>query len=127
MMVVAGLYSVTQEFTDALEERGHANAERLRTQVMVLNDPVAMPYDNVTGELHVYIKNIGSREMNHRAIVILIDGPAYMPTNITILNATGWFPGVTVDATVLVTLETGDHDLKVIAEYGSSDRLSFRV
>ena len=126
-MVVAGLYTATQEFTDALEERGHANAERLRTQIMVINDPVAMPYDNVTEELHVYVKNVGTRAIDHRAMVILIDGPAHAPDSVAVVNGTEWLPGMTVDATVTVSLAPGDHDLTVVAEYGSSDRLTFRI
>ncbi|HID73681.1 MAG TPA: flagellar protein G, partial [Thermoplasmata archaeon] len=73
-MVVGGLFVVTQDFTDALEDRGHTNAEKLRTRILIVNDPVAMPYNNTTGELHVYVKNIGMREIGMGSIAILLDG-----------------------------------------------------
>jgi len=126
-MVVGGLFVVTQDFTDALEDRGHTNAEKLRTRILIVNDPVAMPYNNTTGELHVYVKNIGMREIGMGSIAILLDGRPATISDVSLLNGTDWEPGRTVDVNVTATLDPGDHEMMVIVEYGASDRMTFRI
>jgi flagellar protein FlaG len=126
-MVVGGLYAVSQDFVDALEEKGQANSDSLRTSIVILNDPVAMPYDNVTDELHVYVKNVGQRGVDTSSVLVFVDGFPVVPDNATVVVGVQWVPGSTLDVTVTVTIADGDHSLKVTAEHGSSDSIWFRT
>ena len=126
-MVVGGLYVVSQDFIDALEEKGQANSDSLRTTVVILNDPVAMPYDNVTDELHVYVKNVGQRGIDIASVLVFVDGFPMVPDNATVVGGGVWTPGTTLDVIVTVTIADGDYSLKVTVEHGSSDSIWFRT
>ncbi len=126
-MVVGGLYVVSQDFVDALEEKGQANSDSIRTRIVILNDPVAMPYDNVTDELHVYVKNVGTRGIDTSSILVFVDGFPVVPDNTTVVGGGEWIPATTLDVTVTVTIADGDHSLKVTAEHDSSDSMWFRT
>ena len=126
-MVVGGLYVVSQDFIDALEEKGQANSDSIRTRIVILNDPVAMPYNETTDELHVYVKNVGTRGIEIQSVLVFVDGFPVVPDNATVVGGGEWTPGTTLDVTVTVTIADGDHSLKVTAEHDSSDSMWFRT
>jgi len=87
-----------------------------------------MPYDNVTDELHVYVKNVGQRGIEISSVLVFVDGfPVVVTDSATVVGGGEWTPGTTLNVTVNVTIADGDHSLKVIAEHDSSDSMWFRT
>lgn len=125
--VVGALLYVTGLYTDSMEEDGYILSEGLRTQIKVINDPVAIPYNNTTGRMIIYVKNVGMRTINPNSTVVLVDGLPYLPNSTAVLDGHLWSPGKTLEIYISVHLEPGDHRLKVIVEYGKSDTLEFRM
>ena len=82
-----------------------------------------------TKTIDIYVKNTGAERLDPNRTLILIDGMNVTYTYKIVGGGTNW----TVGATAVFTCTNQnysantDHSLKVIAQYGASDRKQFRI
>ncbi len=131
MAIVGTLISTTQRFSDAIEERGAGMRDVLQTDVEVINDPVAMPYNASNNTLTIYIKNTGSTTLpfTNKTVLVMINGTYF--ENLTFVLPPGtqtWGPEIVLTVVVGdVTLPDADYRLKVVVKGGVSDTITFRI
>jgi flagellar protein FlaG len=129
---VAGVFMGTSmRFSNDLKTKSNAYEYQMNTEVTIINDPSAMPYDSTNQTLVLYVKNIGTTSLYECATRVLIDGNYSMSNNLTFKlldGATAWGNEVTLQITVgNCTLISGDHKAKVIVEHGRSTTLAFKI
>ena len=62
---VAGLLTTTvNDISNAIEEEGFSTSDDIRSDVTIINDPGAGVYDSGSGNVTLYVKNTGSRELS---------------------------------------------------------------
>ena len=127
--LVAAFTSVIYDLNDAMESRGRSESMSVQSRVEVINDLVAMPYDNTSKTLDIYVKNTGATELWPNQTLVLIDGIDHNYTTAIVGGASAWGPGLTAVFTVEDCYFTADSDhfLKVVASYGASDTKEFRI
>jgi archaellum component FlaG (FlaF/FlaG flagellin family) len=127
--LVGGFYVVIQDLNDAMEERSLAEQNSIRSRVEIINDLVAMPYNNTSKELTLYVKNTGAQMLDPNRTVVFIDGFDHNFTWRLVGGVSRWTPGVTLELTVESCYFTAlsDHSVKVSTSYGASDRKEFRI
>ncbi|RLF56087.1 MAG: hypothetical protein DRN35_03785 [Thermoplasmata archaeon] len=87
--------NIIDDYGGVLTER----ASRLRGEVSadleIINDPMAVPYDNTTGNITFYIKNTGSIRLSIVDLVVAANGVARGGSEIStrILGGGEWDPG----------------------------------
>src|SRR5512137_2660613 len=120
---VAGVFmGTTVKFANDLKTKGNAYSNEMNTEITIINDPSAMPYNSTNATLILYVKNIGTTSLYVNATRVLIDGNYSCSDNLTFRlldGATSWSSEVTLEITVgNCTLISGDHKAKVIVEHG---------
>jgi len=125
---VVGLLSVTvQQLVESGEQRGQELADRLRTDVQVINDPAELP----TSPVVVYAKNTGLERLEPNGTSLLVDGQVRATATRSVVNASApgwWSPGEVLEFTDAdLTLAAGDHTVTVVAGNGVRDSLRVRV
>lgn len=129
---IAGVFMGTSiKFSNDLKTKGNAYSNQINTEVTIINDPSAMPYDSTNQTLILYVKNVGTTSLFPNITRVLIDGNYSASANLTFRlldGATSWSNEVTLEITVgNCTLISGDHKAKVIVEHGKSTTLSFKI
>jgi len=127
---LVGVFTVvTNQLKDALENRAETERESVRSKVEVINDLVAMPYNNTTKTLDIYVKNAGTQRLFPNDTLMLIDGVDHNYTWRMVGGGTNWTQGVTVVFTVKDCYFSAytDHAVKVSCSYGAMDRKEFRI
>ncbi len=96
---------IVQDLSESMEERGAAYADNLRTQVEIINDPGAVPYNDATGAITVYVKNVGEYQVDTTTVVLVVNGTPLAGTNLTVnlVGNTRWDPGYVATLTGNVT------------------------
>jgi flagellar protein FlaG len=127
--LVGGFYVVIDNLNDGMVARSDVEQKSIRSRVEIINDLVAMPYDNTSKELTVYVKNTGAQRLDPNQTVVFIDGMHHNSTWTLIGGAVDWSPGVTLELTVSDCYFTADsdHSVKVSTSYGAGDRKEFRI
>ena len=89
---------IVNDLAGSMEKRSNAYADDLRTQVTIINDPAAVPYDGATGVITVYAKNVGEYELDMTTVVLVVNGTALAGTNLTVsvMGGSRWDPGLAV-------------------------------
>lgn len=127
---LAGIFTgVIYSLSDGINQQGDRISEELRTDIIILNDPTSMPYNNTTQELKIYVKNIGQSTLNHESVDILIDGSVVATLTTSVLGDSNdyWAPATVIEIDATIDLSSGDHQLKVITENGVDDTMKFRL
>lgn len=127
---LVGVFTVvTNELKDALENRAETERTSVRSKVEVINDLVAMPYNNTTKTLDVYVKNVGSQRLFPNDTLMLIDGVDHNYTWKMVGGGANWTQGATVVFTVKDCYFSAytDHRVKVSCSYGAFDNKDFRI
>jgi len=130
-IAIAGtLISTTYRFSDDIERRGNSMGDYLNTDIAIINDATAMPYNSSNNTLTVYVLNTGSTTipLNNQSVYVLINGTAY--TNLSFVlpkDVTSWGPKTLLTIYVHeLTLPANDYKLKVYAG-GISAEMEFRI
>jgi flagellar protein FlaG len=129
---VAGVF-VTTVISLAKDIRGAADDTdtQFNTQITVINDPSAMPYNDTASTLIVYIKNIGSTVINPMSVVILVNGTYFTKDNMTFAlkdGASEWNKEVVLEITMTnITLSSGDHTIKIVVQGKESVSFAFKI
>ncbi|MCK5253726.1 MAG: hypothetical protein KAQ96_12290 [Thermoplasmata archaeon] len=129
VVLVGSFAYIINDLNDAMEARGVAESKSIRSRVEIINDLVAMPYNNTSKELTVYVKNTGVQRLDPDQTVVFIDG-LYHNSTWRIIGVSGnWSQGGTLELVVedCYFSAWSDHSLKVSTSYGASDRKDFRI
>ncbi len=127
--LVGGFYVVIDNLNDGMVERSIAEQRAIRSRVEIINDLVAMPYNNTSKELVVYVKNTGAERLDPDSTVVFIDGMHHNYTWRLVGGAGNWTSGVTLELVVedCYFPAFSDHSVKVSTSFGASDRKEFSV
>ena len=127
---LVGVFTVvTNDLKDALENRAETERTSVRSKVEIINDLVAMPYNNTSKTMDVYIKNVGAQRLFPNDPLRLIDGIDHNYTWRMVGGGTNWTQGATAVFTVKDCRFSAytDHAVKVSCSYGAMDRKEFRI
>lgn len=124
--LAAAFTGIIYSMSEDIEDKSDAMSDEILTEILIINDPIMVPYEN--SNLTLYVKNIGSTYLMPDDVVVMIDGQI-MNVNVELLEAGAQVcnPAEVMKLTVEVTLTSGDHRAKVIASSGSSDTMAFRI
>jgi archaellum component FlaG (FlaF/FlaG flagellin family) len=117
---------ISNSIGDDIRNKGTNMADKLATDITIINDPTQMPYNE--GVLTLYIKNTGDIQLVHQQLTVLIDGQY---TNYTLVESQqtdyNWNPSRVLQVQVDVALSPGDHTAKVVMRNGVYDSILFRI
>jgi flagellar protein FlaG len=125
------LITTTYKFSDSIEKRGGDIGDQIGTDIEIINDEAAMPYNASNNTLTVYVMNTGSTIINfdNATVIVMINGTFY--DNLTFVLPSGitqWGPNVVITIVVGdVTLPDADYRLKVVVAGGADDKIIFRI
>ncbi|MCK4969900.1 MAG: flagellar protein G, partial [Thermoplasmata archaeon] len=71
VVLVGSFAYIINDLNDAMEARGVAESKSIRSRVEIINDLVAMPYDNTSKELDIYVKNTGAEKLFENQTLML--------------------------------------------------------
>ncbi len=123
---LAGVFAaVIGDLSDDVRSSGDRLGDEMRTDITIINDP-----NNVaTSPLVVYVKNTGSVTLTAPDTTVLLDGRASEDVTYDVLGSTDdetWSIGAVLEITVNdLTVDPGDHTLRVISNNGIDDTLEF--
>ncbi|MDY7082912.1 MAG: PQQ-binding-like beta-propeller repeat protein, partial [Halobacteria archaeon] len=123
---VAGIIlSAGANQAQSLTERGLEKAEKIRTDVKIINDPMEVPYDGTN--LTIYVKNTGTTDIPLSKLDVLIDGYFQTQVNVTDFDGDGvWWPGENAKVNVTNSSLGGNQTIKIISG-SASDTLSVDI
>lgn len=123
--VVAVAANGIYDLTEGIDDRGDQVKDEMSTQVVIVNDPSAVPNDPVL----IYVKNVGTTTLNHNYISVMLDGVAVTDHTLSLSgNRTSfWDPSSLLTISIDQDLSSGDHTVQVTTGNGVSDTLSFRI
>jgi archaeal flagellar protein FlaG len=115
---VAGVFiTTTINLAKDMKKGGDDIKNQFNTQITVINDPSAMPYNSTCSTLVLYIKNIGSADISQDTVMVALNGSYFTKANMTFQlldGASAWKNEVVLAVTIYnVTLASGDHSLMV--------------
>jgi flagellar protein FlaG len=129
--VVGTLISTTHNFSNDLQRRGGDMGNAIQTDIAIINDPVAMPYNATNKTLTIYIMNTGSTTLpvSNSSVIIMINGTTF--TNLSFVMPSGinsWGPDVILTVYVHdAVLPKQDYRLLVVVHGGVTDNINFRI
>lgn len=125
-LVAVGLTQAIGEMALSVDDQGQALADAIGTDVAIINDPENVPYDGVSDELTLYVKNTGSRTLIDSELSILVNG-RHESFNASVIDGDTWARGAVLEATVDVDLGAGDHRARAVYTPNIDDTIEFRV
>ncbi len=129
LAVVGAMVMVMDDLIDAIETRGESEQKTIRSRVEIVNDAAAMPYNNSSKTVDIYVKNTGTERLDPNMTLILIDGVDKTYTYKIVGGYKNWTQGLTVVYTVKsVSFSANtDHTVKVSCQYGPWDQKKFKI
>jgi archaellum component FlaG (FlaF/FlaG flagellin family) len=129
LTLVGAFILVINNLTDAMENMSVTEQKSIRSRVEIVNDLVAMPYNNTSKTVDIYVKNTGAERLDANRTLILMDGVNATYTWKMVGGGSNWTVGTTAVFTCAGQYYSAntDHSVKVIAQYGASDRKEFRI
>jgi archaellum component FlaG (FlaF/FlaG flagellin family) len=124
--MAAVLINTTSGLATQVRGVGDSLTQEAESSIKIINDPSSMPYED--GLLIVYVKNTGTATLPINGTTVVIDGLVILNVeNIAIeSNASTWNPGKVLQLTCPVTLDVGDHTIKVALTAHTKDSMAFR-
>ena len=128
--LVGVFFAAVSQVSDSIDQSTADAVSSSLAGVTILNDPAHVVYNNTSQNFSLWVKNTGSRPLSVNTTVILIDNFAFANNTYNwsfVGNHSAWTPEVTVAFTLRgVNLTANqDHFLKVIAEFGATDKQEF--
>ena len=129
LAVVGAITMVMDDLTDAFERRGQDVQYAVRSRVEIVNDLAAMPYNNTSKTVDIYVKNVGGTRLDPNRTLILIDGVDRNYTYKIVGGYKNWTQGLTVVFTVKSVYFSAysDHSVKVSCQYLAQDQKEFKI
>ncbi|MCZ7392699.1 MAG: flagellar protein G [Candidatus Methanoperedens sp.] len=108
-------------------------ADQLKTDITIINDPAAIPYDTNLDNYSFFVKNTGKNTLDPTAVSMFIDGNYVNTTKKwTIMDNTSsslWYPTQVLRLNYTYSPSPypspGSHTVRVVAQNGVSDTLPF--
>jgi len=132
---VAGVFTTNvDQLAEAIDDQGVQVSDNVRTSVSIISDSGSENiYNETEGNLTLYIKNIGTQNLDadKRQIDVLVDGQFVTDEDIglRVLDTTDqftWGTNEVIELEISRTLDAGDHRAKVIVN-GDEEVIEFRV
>lgn len=129
--VATTLTANVMDISNAVSERGGGVADKIETEVEVINDPGSPDsiYDNSTDTVTILVKNTGERSLDASpdGIDVLVDGEYESIDSVTVVSGgNDWDSGEVVRVNVTRSLSPGDH--RVVVYVGEDEEvLRFRT
>jgi len=129
--VVGTLISTTHNFSNDIKRRGSDMGNTIQTDIAIINDPVAMPYNATNKTIAIYIMNTGSTILpySNSSVTVMINGTSF--TNLSFVLPSGvktWGPDVTLTVYVHeVVLPKQDYRLWIAVHGGVTEDINFRI
>jgi flagellar protein FlaG len=129
---VAGIFVTTViNLAGDIRDTADKNVIDFNTQITVINDPSAMPYNDTCSTLILYIKNIGSADINPETVLVALNGTYFTKANMTWQlwdGADAWRTEKVLEVTIYnVTLAPGDHSLMVRVQGTEFTTFKFKI
>ena len=108
-------------------------ADQLKSDITIINDPAAVPYDSAGDNYSFFIKNTGKNTLYPTSVNMFIDGNYYnFSRNWTIMDnksSSNWYPAqvLRINYSLNTSFPPGDHTVRVVAGNGVFDTLPFRI
>ncbi|MCZ7401587.1 MAG: flagellar protein G [Candidatus Methanoperedens sp.] len=128
LSVVGALFMNVQSLSSAVIIGSKTLTEQLRTDITVINDPEIIPNSSVIYTF--YVKNTGVQELDTKYINVIIDGTIIHDNDLnkTIIDGSQtWLTGDVLMINATVSLQAGNHNLRVITSNGIEDTFPFRT
>jgi len=97
---VAGVFiTIVDEYAEDLEDEASLLKQDMRSSLKVINDQKAVPYENSSGNLTFYLKNVGLGELSTADIVVSANGTTSAGDDIKVkvVGGSEWSPGRVVE------------------------------
>lgn len=118
-----------QSISNAANTGSKTLSEQLKTDITVINDPDLIPFNSFSGVYTFYVKNTGKEDLSTDYITVLIDGAVVSDGNLNkavIDGSSMWHTGDVLKINATVSLDTGSHKIRVIADNGIDDEFEFK-
>ncbi len=124
--LAAALTGIVYNASDDIEDRADGLSEQILTDIVIINDPKMVPYQN--NNVTIYVKNIGENYIIPDEFDILIDGQ-FVSISVNLLEegVEVLYPGEVADIKASISLSSGDHIMKVTAKGIAEDSMRFRI
>lgn len=131
---VAGVFTTSvDDLAQAINDQGLQVSDNVRTSIAIISDSGSSNiYDDGNGEITLYVKNIGTQnlEPDQRQIDVLVDGEFVAGSNIStqVLDTPDelvWGTSEVLELQIQRSLDPGDHRVKVIVN-GDEEVIEFR-
>ena len=129
--VVGTIIGTTHNFSNDIKRRGNDMGNMIQTDIAIINDPVAMPYNASNKTLTIYVMNTGSTILpySNQSVIVEINGTYF--TNLSFVLPSGvktWGPDVTMTIVVHnVVLPKQDYRLLIVVHGGVTEEINFRI
>lgn len=115
----------------AIEDDSRQYAENVDAEIQVISDagsPDAV-YDNTSGTLTLYVKNVGAATLPGEpgTVTVLVNGTLQTDVRTTVLDGESWRPGNVLRVRVDVSLPPRSDTRVVVTPTGARDRFRFRT
>jgi len=123
VLSVGVLLELNFKFTDVVQERLQQEANGLMGEIEIINDE----HTPVGSNLHIYVKNIGSKPLEGKIMVFLDDKPVEIEriSGVGVERYSwfvhGWQTGVTIDIRVDPSNKRGEYHSCVVEILGTSE------
>lgn len=88
-------------YAQAVDQESERDAITVDTELAIVNDPKAgTTYEEETGEITLYVKNIGDATLEPEKIDVLLDGEYISTVSWNIINSDQWRPGTVLELTL---------------------------
>lgn len=129
LSVAGALFMNLQSISTSATAGSKMLSEQLKTDITIVNDPDAIPY-NSSGDVYTfYVKNTGKEDLSSAYVSVLLDGVLITGGNINktvIEGGNVWRTGDVLKINATASLTSGGHRIRVIADNGIEDEFEFR-
>jgi flagellar protein FlaG len=129
--VAGALMGTVFNVTNSLNGKGNSIKAELDTQISIINDVAAMPYNATAQTLVLYVKNTGASLLDCNYTRVMTDGNLTDSNNATFRlldGASDWNAETVLEITIHnITFASGDHRAKVMVEYGKTATIQFHI
>jgi len=129
LSVVGAIFMNVQSLSSAVIIGSKTLSEQLKTDITVINDPEMIP--NPGGIIYTfYVKNTGVQDLGTKYISVIIDGTIILDNNLNktiIEGGQTWLTGDVLMINATVSLDPGNHNLRIITSNGIEDTFLFRT
>ena len=128
LSVTGALFVNVQSISTAALAGSKTLSGQLRTDITLINDPDIIPYSG--GVYTFYVKNTGKEDLSPTYMSVIIDGTLVQDGNLNktiIEGGTQWRTGDVLRINTTISLGSGSHKIRVVADNGIDDELDFKI